>query len=104
MLHKGLEEVVFSNLGEDTPCLPTILTHGQTLRDLKLHAYNVNHTARTEKRRSMHELEDVGHISTACPYLCHLVVDPHCNDSGLEGALAWKVSVGTQDDMQELER
>ena len=23
MVHKGLEEVVFSNLGEDTPCLPT---------------------------------------------------------------------------------
>ena len=74
-VHKGLEEVVFTNLGKDRPCLPAILAQGKWLRILKLQESSVKDSDASESRRHIAAGEDMARIYKACLHLLQLVID-----------------------------
>ena len=74
-VHKGLEEVIFTNLGKDRPCLPAILAQGKWLRTLVLQESYVKDSDASESRRHTAEGEDRARICQACPHLRRLVID-----------------------------
>lgn len=73
-VYKGLEEVVFTNLGKDRPCLSAILAQGKWLRTLELQESYVKDRDASESRRHIAEREDRARISQACPHLSQLVI------------------------------
>ena len=74
-VHKGLEEVIFANLGEDRPCLPAILAQGKSLRILKLLESYVKGSDANESRQNISSGEDKAKICKACPHLRQLVLE-----------------------------
>lgn len=74
-VYKGLEEVIFTNLGKDRPCLPAILAQGKWLRTLELHDSYVKDSDASESRRHIAEGEDRARICQASPYLRQLVIN-----------------------------
>ena len=74
-LHRGLEEIIFTNLGKDRSCWPAILAQGNWLRTLKLHESYVKDSDASETRRRIAEGEDMGRIRQACPPLRQLVIN-----------------------------
>lgn len=74
-VYRGLEEIVFTNLGRDRPCLPAVLPQGKWLRTLKLHESYVKDSDASESRRHIVEGEDMGRIRQACPHLRQLVIN-----------------------------
>ena len=73
-VHRGLEEINFTNLGKDRPYLPAILAQRKWLRTLNLHESYVKDSDASESRRHIAEGEDMGRIRQACPHLRQLVI------------------------------
>ena len=74
-VHKGLEELIFANLGEDRPCLPAILAQGKSLRFLKLLESYLKDSDATERQRNIAAEKDKARIRKACPHLRQLILD-----------------------------
>ena len=74
-VHKGLEEVVFTNLCKDRPCLPAILAQGKWLRILKLQESYLKDSDASESRQYIAAGEDMARIYKACPHLLQLVIN-----------------------------
>ena len=74
-VHKGLEEVIFANLGEDRPCLPAILAQGKSLKMLKLLESYLKDSDGNESRQNIASGEDKARICKACPHLRQLVLN-----------------------------
>ena len=81
-VHRGLEKLVLTNLGQNRPCLPAILAQGRTLKILKLHESSIKHSSGTEKRQNTNEVEELTRVCHACPRLNNLVVDQGCSGCG----------------------
>lgn len=73
--HKGLEEVILTNLGEDRLSLPAILAQGQSLRVLKLLEPYVKDSDASDGRQDLVPETDKARIYQACPHLQQLVLD-----------------------------
>lgn len=67
MLHTGLEELTFTNLGANRPSLKAISAQVATLQSLTIHdstsPYRSNAT-----QRSTFSVDDLRHLSKGCPY------------------------------------
>ena len=79
MVHKGLEEIAFSNMGENRPSLAAILMQGRSLRVLKLYESRRKCTSEARNPGNFNEVEDVARICEACPHLDQLNIDQGCN-------------------------
>ncbi|KAL2043879.1 hypothetical protein N7G274_003399 [Stereocaulon virgatum] len=82
MAHRGLEKLVLANLGQNRPCLPTILAQGRTLKILKLHESDIRHSSGTGKGQDANEMKDLTRVCQACPQLNNLIVDQACSGCG----------------------
>ena len=76
--HRGLEEIAFSHLGENRPCLRAILSQGLTLRSLKLCESRIQDKGLVEQREPSSDVEDIDCIRKACLSLRHLTIDQVC--------------------------
>ncbi|KAK0513105.1 hypothetical protein JMJ35_004091 [Cladonia borealis] len=79
MVYKGLENIAFSNLGQDRPSLAAILAQGRSLRVLKLYESRSTRTSETRNPAKFNEVEDVARIRKSCPHLEQLIIDQGCN-------------------------
>ena len=79
MVYKGLEEIAFSNLGQDRPSLAAVLAQGRSLRVLKVHESRSTRTSKTRNPAMFNEVEDVARIRKSCPHLEQLIIDQGCN-------------------------
>ena len=79
IVHKGLEEIGFSDMGEDRPSLSAILTQGRSLRVLKLYESRGTRTSEARTREKSNEVEDVARICKACPLLERLIIVQGCS-------------------------
>ena len=79
VVHKALEEIAFSNMGENRPSLAAMLVQGCSLRVLKLYESRRTCTSEARNPGPFNEVEDVARICKACPHLEQLIIDKGCN-------------------------
>ncbi len=92
-IHKGLEEIEFTNVGGNMPCLQAILAQGSTPRSLKLVETKRKNNSGFEKAPYEYELEEQVNVRERCPNLRVFIINLESNQSKSNIAIDWDASV-----------
>lgn len=87
MLHTGLQELTFANLGVDRPSLRTISAQGATLQALTMHDSTWLNTPNAMQRSTL-SADALRHLSERCPRVKHLSVDLSTNNLSCSSEIA----------------
>lgn len=87
MLHTGLQELTFANLGVNRPSLQAVSAQGATLQALIMHESKCLNPSNAMQRSTL-SADALRHLSERCPRVQHLSVDLSTNNLSCSSEIA----------------